>query len=225
MAVIRSLYDRSPKVRVTAAECLGKMKIKTRATVAALTKCLSDRFYEVRMRSAESLGILLSGTSKSPRALVHRLKDPDELVRVETAEALGAIGDPMSVPSLIRTLGDPSPLVRSYVAVAIGAVGDKKALRTIEARLLRERNDTAKVGFYEALYLLGKHEAIINLQRLSKSKNYRVRCAVANVLGTTVGSSNAQGAVRFLEKWLKEEKAVAVKSTLRANLGGLAEGK
>lgn len=99
---------------------------------------------------------------------------------------------------------------------AIGTVGGKRAIPILEKRLSRETSDTAKVGFYQALYMLGKHEVRNDILRLSGSKDYRVRCAVVNILGKVIAnSSNAQKILLFLRRWLSEERVSSVKSTLR----------
>lgn len=187
--------------------------------IILLVSRLENSDSEVRMMAASSLGDLLRG-EKSPPALVRKLQDPDELVRVETAESLGAIGDKKTLPALWKALDDSSALVRSYVAGAIGELGGRKNIARLENRLQKEKSDTARVGYYQALYKLGKRDVLDQLLRLlSESKDYRVRCAAANILGDIVEDKNsARSIYTVLNKALRLEPTTAAKSTLRSNM-------
>lgn len=216
-AVVASLLDSSADVRSTAAECLGAMKKKE--GIEPLIHTLSDPSSEARMRAVESLGVLLAGCRKSPPALVDRLRDSKELVRIEVAEALGAIGDRNALSALFEALTDPSPLVRSYVAGAIGVLGNKRTIAKLEEKLALEKSDTARVGYYQALYTLGKHEVLPELLKLLHGKDYRVRCSTADVLAKVVANrSNAASILLALRKALRREPTVAGKDSIRSSI-------
>jgi len=215
-AVIKALSDKSPTMRSVAAELLGTMGKKE--AITPLTKTLDDSNKEVRMMAARSLGTLLRGKS-IPLALINHLKDSDELVRIEVCESLGAIGNRKALSPLWETIHDRSPLVRSYAAGAIGELGKKKDITRLEAELQKERSDTSRVGFYQALYNLGKTDAIVELFTLLQSPDYRVRCATAKVLSSVVADeSNASIILRVLRKALQQEPTVAAKDSIKSSI-------
>jgi HEAT repeat protein len=215
-SLIGALDDPSPTVRSTAAGCLGVMGREE--GVKPLLDKLSDRSVEVRMRAAESLGSLLAG-KRCPRALLQSLRDPNELVRIEAAEALGVIGDRKALPSLWGALDDRSPLVRSYVAGAIGSVGGERDVAGLEERLRREKSDTARLGFYQALHMLGRRGVLTDLLELLHSGDYRVRCAAANILSNVAADrTDTPLVISALRKALRREPTVAARSSFRAGL-------
>lgn len=218
--VIKALSDASPLVRWTAAQCLGTLRRKE--AIDPLVSKLFDRSTEVRMRAAESLGILMSG-QRSPDALLQKLRDSNELVRVQAAESLGAIGDRRALSELWRAIHDRSPLVRSYVAAAIASLGSKKDVAKLEETVRVERSDTSKVGFYHALYRLGKHKVLSDLLKLLESKDYRVRCATANTLSEVADRSNSRIIVRALHGVLRKEPTGAARTSIEANLRNIRQ--
>jgi len=169
------------------------------------------------MRAAESFGVQLFGSKKSPQALVKKLQDPNELVRIEVVESLGAIGDRKVLSKLWKAMSDRSPLVRSYVAGAIGELGSKEDIRKLERNIKKERSPTAKLGYYQALYRLGKRDVFEKILSLLESRDYRLRCATANTLmACIVDASNSDIALSALRKALKAEPTIAAKSTFQA---------
>jgi HEAT repeat protein len=219
--MIRALSDKNPTVRVTAVESLGTLNYEQ--SVPQLIDRLADSNSEVRMRAAESLGMLMSGGS-SPSALIKRLQDSDRLVRIAVAETLGAIGDQKALPALRQALRDASPLVRSYVSESIGRLGGKRDIAGLETALEKETSETAKVGFYYGLYLLGQHAMLQELLKLLQSTDYRVRCATANTLSQIPGDESEREVIlRSLRKALRQEPTVAARSSIRSSLRRLSK--
>lgn len=220
--IIKALSDKSPLVRSSAAEQLGM--IGKKEAIKPLLRRLADSNSYVRSIAARSLGDLLVDQKSSPPALIKRLKDADELVRIDTAESLGAIGDRRSLPALWKAIHDASPLVRSYIAEAIGELGDKKDVAKLEKELKKETSETAKVGFYHALYLLGQHNILQDLLMLLQSSDYRVRSAAANTL-STIHSNKSETPVilNALRKALRQEPTVAARSSIRSSLRAIKQ--
>ena len=215
--IVKALSDRNPNVRSTAADFLGALGNKE--AVIPLINKLGDHSVEVRMRSAESLGDLLIGEKNSPSALIKALQDPNELVRIAVAESLGAIGDKRALRALWKAIHDASPLVRGYIAEAIGELGDLKDVSKLEKELKKEVSETAKVGFYHALYLLGRHSVLQDLLMLLKSRDYRVRSATANTLSAIhINKSETPVVLNVLRKALRQEPTVAARSSMRSSL-------
>ncbi len=213
---VNLLSDKSPAMRSAAAEYLGP--IGRTAAIPPLIESLADSNREVRLMAARSLGLLLRGR-RSPRPLINGLNDRDELVRIEVCESLGAIGDRKALPRLWRTIRDRSALVRSYAAGAIGELGGQRDIRKLEAVLQQERSEASKVGLYQALYVLGKTEALSGLISLLQSSDYRVRCAVANTLSNVIANeSNARIILGALEKARRQESTPAAESSMKSSI-------
>lgn len=220
--IVKALSDRNPNVRSTAADCLGALGNKE--GVVPLISKLSDHSVEVRMRAAESLGDLLADEKNSPSALIKGLQDPNELVRIAVAESLGAIGDRRALPALWKAIHDASPLVRSYIAAAIGELGDKEDVAKLEKELKKETSETAKIGFYSALYMLGQYDVLEEILRLLQSNDYRVRCATASTLSEVIADkSNAPLILRTLRKSLRQEPTIAAKSSIRSSIRSIGK--
>ena len=178
-----------------------------------------DRSAEVRMRVVEALGTLTSGTHG---ALASALTDTDELVRLQAAESIEKRAGVRTLSTLRLALRDPSPLVRSYVAAAIGRAGAKRDRALLRARARSESSDTARLGFYEGLWLLGGRNVLIRAMRLLNSRDYRVRSATARALATTFRTHHTQHAIIVsLRNRLRRERTNAVRQALSESLHAL----
>jgi len=187
--------------------------------MAVLIEALNDRNWEVRMRAAEGLGVL--GATEAVRALIDRLKDQDELVRACAAEALGYIGSVQAVPALIEALPDPRWLVRGYAARALGDIGDRRAIPYLEQTLIKEKRNFVRLNIWRAFFKMGRPETLSLMLKLLKSKSYRVRCAVVNVLTEISNESNRAVLIEHFKQALKREGTVAVRSALESALSQL----
>jgi HEAT repeat protein len=183
---------------------------------ARLVALLADRRREVRYEAAQSLGRVLAGSGKAPAALLRAIGDRDELVRIAACEAAGDIGDKRAAPQLRRRLNDPSPLVRSYAASALGMLAVDGARGALVKASRRERSSIARVGLYEALVRLGEQSALQRLLALLRSKQYRVRSAVANTVAELPLDSESKSEVRrALREAIAVEQTVAAASSLK----------
>ena len=89
----------------------------------------------------------------------------------------------------------------------------------LEKGLRKEKSGTARVGYYQALYKLGKRDALDQLAHmLSHSNDYRVRCAVAKILCDSVDETSAPTISTALNDALKREPTLAAKSSIRASI-------
>lgn len=214
--LLSQLTDKSPQVRAAASEYLG-LAGDSKA-IKPLVKRLNDNNSEVRRAAISSLGFLLVG-QKSPRVLMEKLGDRNMLVRIETCETLGAIGDKKALPALLRALYDSSPLVRSYAAGAIGELGGQKEIGSLEERLKVEKSETAKVGIYQALYQLGRQNILPALISMLRSKDYRVRCATANILSKVVANEKTSPIILdALHGALRREPTLAGRDAIESSV-------
>jgi HEAT repeat protein len=177
------------------------------------------------MRVTESLGILLEG-KESPPALVQMLQDPDSVVRIEAVEALDNIGDKNALPALRNKLIDRSPLVRGYAALAVARLGGLDESSKLEQLLRKERNAFTKACLLEALYSLGNPDVLTKLLFLLSHKNYRVRCAIANILGgLTYNPEKRNLVLKHLKASFRDEQTIAARSSLRNSIMALRVGE
>jgi HEAT repeat protein len=220
VAVGEALSDPNPLVRSTAAEIAGERRI-TRALPQLLER-LNDPSREVRARVAEALGEIVKNRPV-PQKLLVALRDSDELVRVNTAEALSMVGDRRARPFLLRALADRSSLVRRYAAQALGKVGQTRDKARLRRRLLHERSQSARLGLFVALYQLGDRECLSSLISMLKSRQYRVRCAVANALSDVVRrQDDAVMALGMLKQARKVESTRAASSAIGSAIEALS---
>ena len=95
---------------------------------------------------------------------------------------LALIGDRGALRRIARLLSDRDPIVRSYAAGAIADLQGSAYTKRIEGALAKEKHELARVGLLEAAFRFGKRGALGELLGLLTSRDYHVRCSVANVV-------------------------------------------
>jgi HEAT repeats len=147
-----------------------------------LTKLLSDPSEVVRVEAVEAIGNIKEASGRHYNDLNSRLTDHRIMVRIVTVEALAQINDRRAIPNIKARLFDASPLVRAFAAIGLAELKCKKCRTAIARCLSEEYEDAASSGYLVALVLLGDRTKITPLLNLLLSRNYRVRCFVANWL-------------------------------------------
>lgn len=219
--LIDGLSDKSPVVRVAAAEGLGHSAQFT--ALPYLVKALADVNPEVRMRAAESLAVIAK-SGDSPVELVRSLRDHNELVRIAAAIALGEIGDVKALPALRRAISDRSPLVRRYACVSVAKFGDSQDIRRLKRGFKKETSDVAKLGYSHALFLFGQTEQLFEMLILLTSQNYRVRCATARSLAEITSNKFQRCLIAAaIRERYQAESTNAAKSSFQAALRQLTK--
>jgi HEAT repeat protein len=215
-----SLLDRSPRLRWLAARAVGEKQLDKLAP--NLLKLIGHKDYMTRVCAIESIG-MLAVRKQVAFELVRYLRDPVELVRVVTAEAVGRIRNTNVLDELEKSLSDSSSLVRSYVADAIGGLGLEKSVKSLEKYLEKENSEEAKVGFYRALYSLGKKEYISELLNLLNSDDYHVRCAVASsIQEMTLTKKEKKMVLIKLKVALTKESTVAGRDSIERSIAEIS---
>lgn len=174
------LADRSPRVRSAALDVIKDENLRELEPQVVLS--LSDRSSSVRYSAVECLGSFHEEESVAATWLYPLLDDPSSLVRIATLESLDQIGDKKALPLIAPKLHDEDALVRAYAAGAIAQLDGKKYASEIERALETETDDNARVGFADALFLMGDQKQFSELLKLLSSSDYRVRSASANAL-------------------------------------------
>lgn len=139
--LIKTLNDKDPRRRATAARALGK--IGGRRCVKSLSKILKDK--DLRVSEAAKEGLILNTIKAFSN------KDPD--VRANAARALGKIDSRRSVRSLCGILKDKDPRVRANAAISLGKIGSKRAYKSL-TRALKDKDLTVRSAAKEALALI-----------------------------------------------------------------------
>jgi HEAT repeat protein len=175
---------------------------------------------DVRKAAAEAAGRLRF--AEAIPDLIHLLGDRDYLVRVEAIEALWDLGASQSATRLQHLLeNDPHRMVRGYAAKALMGVLGESALPVLENRLPKESSPWAKTQILIALCALGREDLLAVLLRRLKSRNYRLRCLVANSVDYFVTPSNRTRVRLALLKASVREPTVAAREALERALAKL----
>lgn len=174
------LVDRSPTLREVAVLLVLEHRLKR--AISTITPLLKDENENVRYSTAQCVGILLSTRQAPPPELTNLLADESALVRAQALESLTLLKEQAALPRIARLLSDEDPIVRSYAATAVGVLNGVEYVEKLRHCLLVEKHDLARVGFYESLFLLGERKLLPELLRMLRSRDYHVRCSVANTV-------------------------------------------
>jgi len=206
-----AMRDPSPSVRSSAIRMVAEHGVE--AAVPYVEELLSDRSARVTIAAVECLGAFQVGFS--PVKLYRSLKDSSFLVRIGALESLALLKDLKALPRIAPLLSDENPLVRAYAARSIAALQGGSYTQVVHEALEKEREDSAKVGLLEALFLLGRGEALSSLLGLLSSDDYRVRCSVANSLeNVPLNGTQIETAMAALSRAESEALGVADKSSI-----------
>jgi HEAT repeat protein len=96
------------------------------------------------------------------------------------------------------------------VGIGIGISKDEM-LNFFKQRLTIEKNEYCKLYLYASLYLLGQNDKINDVLKVFKSKNYRVRCSVINLLYDLLNEKNSDLIKTFINDNVSNELTIAVK--------------
>ncbi|ASF45339.1 HEAT repeat domain-containing protein [Methylovulum psychrotolerans] len=216
--LFQAFEDKNYSIRSAAIQVFGEIGNKN--DVDKLFPLLKDPHYEVRYLTAETLGFF--NNQQSISYLIDSLDDVDEVVRLNSADSLGKLKAKYAIPKLIEKLTDKDELVRGYAAEALGVIGDKNTVYALKKALLTEKRNASRVRILTALFKLGEESNLSLIIKMLNTKSYRVRCATANILTELSFDNNIDGLYGILEQKLKNEKTVAVKSTITRCLKELA---
>ena len=243
-ALVESIKDSYPEVRIKAIEALGTLKEKT--AVKPLIEALADA--ETRTSACWALGeikdaesivplVELLGDSK-PTALEHAimalnkigspaveallvaLKSENGQVRENAAWALGEIKDARAVEPLMHSLKEENMLVRVKAAEALGSIRDRRAVEPL-IQAINDANTLVKVKAVEALGQIRDARAVKPLIGLLKNENPFV---VENT-ALALGNLHDAHAVEALVGLLKSSSGDAVMKALTQLTGETHPGK
>jgi HEAT repeat protein len=167
-ALIASLQDKAPNVRIEAARALGHFK--DQRAMAPLKAAKNDKNAKVRIEISRALRQLRQsklkdknrqgadrGAGAKERSMVDslpalaQLKSKHATLRRIAAETLGESKDERAVEPLIQALADEEMLVRVAVVRALERFGDKRAIQP----LIQSLQDEAKIVRLASVSALG----------------------------------------------------------------------
>ena len=209
----RALKSRSVKVRDAAILLVTEQKITEAG--ALIEPLLGDKSKRIRYNAAECLGILYEDSGRQLTGLRNLLQDPSDIVRAQALESLALLKDRRALPEIVPLLSDDDPVVRSYAAASVGVLGGVSYKKALRRNLKTDKEELARVGFYEGLFLLGEREALKEMLMLLQSQNYRVRCAVANTVESMpLSQGEVREAITYLASAGRKPLTVADKTTI-----------
>ncbi|MBS0621809.1 MAG: HEAT repeat domain-containing protein [Verrucomicrobia bacterium] len=153
---------------------------KHQATVLQLDVLMAKVPPEIRPIFPQ-LYVLLA-TPEADRALMRFLSDPDPVLRRAAIDSLAKGGRDDFLPEIRRLSLQLDPLQQEICAFAFGALRDGASLERLEALSLSS-SPTLQIAALQALYLLGKEEALSPLKQLALKENLFAIAALGEVEG------------------------------------------
>lgn len=174
--LLQRLRDRSEQVRMSAAEALGNLALKS-SVDELMYVALHDPVAPVRAEAARALGRL--GDPAALDSLFALLADPDYWTRMRVIGAIELIR-PEDTSRLEALLHDPSPEVRNRAAVALDRVGVLAARVEDLASPHRDRRDRAA----RLLLDVGRAGLLQSLMAYLEHDDLKIRSRMAALLGS-----------------------------------------
>lgn len=152
--IIKSLDDKSPKVRLAAVRAL--VKLGPEEAVESLIKRLEDGNDEVKNAAVDALSEI---GPPAVEPLIPLLKSPSANLRWRAAETLGRIGDKRAVGPLVQALQDQDPFVREKVVIALGGIKDPEAVKALKG-IIGGKDENLKKRAIESLGRIGDQKTM-----------------------------------------------------------------
>lgn len=210
--LISLLRDDFVNIRTAAARIL--VTAQGEVDAALLKEGLAHKDAEVRRRSADVLG--KRKAASAVEALGKTLRaDKDEAVRVACARALGRIGGTDAEAALEKVLksGDAAS---GEAAAALGRAG-RQDLAGKLADALKAKSAEGVVGALDGLAVLGvAHEHLAAIAKTAGHKDWRVRIACAQALGTITAIADEDAARKVLAQLLADDDWRVRRRTIEA---------
>lgn len=160
-----------------------------------------DRYPSIRALAAKAL-IHDAKNAKAAEILWKLAKDPNKDVRLEAVDSLRLFPLVETYVILQEALSDSNPLVRAYAAYGYSKIGqelgEKGTLKVLQKYVANEKSSTARIGYYEGLYLTGDQLSLGKLMKEFSSKNYRDQCFVIHALEEVMDFRNIEQIRQFL---------------------------
>lgn len=192
-SLTESLRDKSPKIRISAAQVLGPLARRAAPTVPALLDALADPEGEVRVWVVKALGDIDPSNPQVVSALLRTLRDPSPDVRRVTLVILIRLGPAAagSATVLADVLQDADPGIRADACIALRRLGtDGRAGVTALISRLSDPESNVRKCAAQALASIGP-EVLPPLVRALKERDPRTRKAAAEIIGGFGGEAKS----------------------------------
>lgn len=200
-ALVRALGDEDVVVRQTAAQGVGKLKL--REGVPQLEKLSRDGSPVVRREALKALGLI--GDRGASPAVLTALEDTESEPRLAAILALGEMHETKAIPKLTPLLGYPSESVRLAAVKSLCMLGNADGRKYVEKLLagaeINERRDG--VNLVADVKDRWVQEAFI---RLLEDKDAGVRISAAKALSRQGDGRGVQWLVLTAPKVEPEER-------------------
>ena len=179
---------------------------------------INCRYMLVRNHIAE---MLMDYHSKQSFVMLNSLlADKDRVVRASACESLSIFADIETLNILLDViLNDRSALVRKYAASSILSILQKRNLKdTLKPDFFeyrKEKNIPARISYFMILYYLGEEKYLDCILGYINHKNYINRINAINALIQILTLENHQIIKVAVDKAVKSEESIAVKSSIR----------
>jgi HEAT repeat protein len=205
-----ALMDQSARVRIQAADELGKLGVLARQAVPTITQLLEDQNETVRAAAASALGNIGAATDKVISKLLRVMRRGDFYDSRHAANALAKLGY-VAVPALLETRKYSGYGVAAHAEDALAAIDDPAAVPVLieEARkgsmsaveglarigrkaiaavpllveLVRHGSEVSRWGALETLGRIGDPTVIPVLTEQLSASNARTRWSTVEALG------------------------------------------
>ena len=170
--------------------------------------------HEVRMRAIEKLGEI--NATSSIDIIKAGINDKDCLVRASSLQVLGDWKVKGVFDQIASALNDKELIVRMAAAEALGSIGDLSAVPILENQIPSAKDNELAPIFYSLALLddSNRQSWIDKLASLLSSKNYRARCAAANLLTVLPLDKKLEETLKKLKMAFRVEKTIAAKSSI-----------
>lgn len=186
----------------------------------AIARLLRHRSTFVRGAAARALEWGRVGASALTKALA---QESNDLVITDLADALAAVRENRSLPRLRQIArSHRSSLARTYAVLAIAKIQGKDAIPFLLGRRKVERSPRALAAVAMALFQLGLKDALPDLLRRLSSRDYHVRCSIANMLADARPRRRRATILAALKRSLEVEPTVAARSSLERAVADLS---
>jgi HEAT repeat protein len=207
-ALVRTLQDKEPKVRLAAATVLANFGPDARPAIEPLTEALKDQDAGVRVQAAATLGRIDPKRTETMLAFIIRiLREGESRDRLRAAYALGDLKSEAALAPLGKAVEDDNEEVRSAAVSALRKFG-AKAAPAVPAliRALSDRSHPVRAEAAEALAHIGPtaKPAVRALMDALSDDEPDVRWLAAMALGAI--GPEAKRAERILTATLQDDQ-------------------
>jgi HEAT repeat protein len=208
--LVKGLKHEEARVRIEAAEDLGRMGSSAADAVALLVKLAEqDPDPLMRLEAAKAVAGIDPKIETIVPLLVGALKDTSAKVRRRGAECLGDLGprSRSAVPSLVRAVKDPDPTVSWAAIDALGQIG-LDAAAAVPTLVEALKDESTRGAAVDALGQIGgkARDAIPALEKVLQGEDVSLRWATASTLVRISGPGLKTGVRYLLETATREHE-------------------